>query len=352
MPVRSVTLWPTAACNLDCAYCYRGDQAGVMSLATAQAAVDLAAASGQPFHVQFAGGEPTLRPEVIEAVCARIVRDRLPATIALQTNATCLTDEVIALLHRYPVQVGVSVDGPPDVQDALRGRARQTFAGLQRLSVEGIPVHVTAVVSAASVMRLEELAVLLAGYANVRGLALDPLVPLGAAAGRPDLAPGAAELTVGIRALHAVVVRLASLRCAPFAWRELNTVRRALRRSPAGGEPTHGSTCASAFCHAALGQSIAVAPDGTVYPCSQAVGQPGRSAGSVAVVDWAALQSQFRTTRLSGPCDDCVLAGRCPGDCPSRIEAGVGPHDGESMPHESITCRIYRTIATAERTRP
>lgn len=88
MTVRSLVPWPTGACDLDCRYCYRTLRRGMMSPAAALAALEVAAASGEPFHVQFAGGEPTLNQPVLTAICERIRQDRLPATVALQTNAT------------------------------------------------------------------------------------------------------------------------------------------------------------------------------------------------------------------------------------------------------------------------
>lgn len=330
-----------------------------MSPATANAAIDLAAASGQPFHVQFAGGEPTLNPDVMVAVCNRIARDRLPATVAVQTNAVGITPRLVGLFQEHRVQVGVSIDGPPGAHEQVRGRAADTYAGLELLAASDVPVRVTCVLTAVNATRLAELAMLLAGYPNVTGLALDPLVPLGSAHGRRDLVPDPAEVALGVAALHVVMDRLARLRGTPFAWRELDTVRRALRADRArptpltlGPRPDDDAVPRrndAAYCHAALGQSLAVAPDGRVYPCSQSVGEPRRAAGTVHDVDWAALHRQFRRGRLTGPCVDCALQGRCPGDCPSRLEAA----ESTGVPPESVhlACLIYRTIADRERTR-
>ncbi|WP_168582792.1 radical SAM/SPASM domain-containing protein [Gephyromycinifex aptenodytis] len=363
MPIRSLVLWPTGACDLDCTYCYRGLLGGRMSPATAHAALDLAAQSGLPFHVQFAGGEPTLNPAIIEQVCQRIAAEALPATVAVQTNAARLTPPVLDLLARYRVQVGVSIDGPPQVQEQVRGHARETFAGLGLLAAREIPVRVTAVLSAVNATRLAELALLLAAYPNVVGLALDPLVSQGAARGRDDLLPDPKEVARGITDLHHAVRQIARLRTAPFTWRELETVRRALRPAPipvtvqvrrpadapdAGAHPNAVARTPAPYCHAALGQSMAVAPDGTVYPCSQSVGDPARAAGHVGDVDWAALQRQFRDVHLTGPCQECELQGRCPGDCPSRLEAALDA--GLEPGNAHLTCLIYRTIATCERT--
>jgi len=70
MTVRYLVLWPTAACDLACSYCYRRDRRGArMPIEVADAALDLveegARATGRPAHVQLAGGEPTLVPSVV-----------------------------------------------------------------------------------------------------------------------------------------------------------------------------------------------------------------------------------------------------------------------------------------------
>ena len=65
-PIRYLVLLLTTACNARCVYCYRNEEsAQVMSMDVARTALALAAQSGAPFHVQLAGGEPTLALEAI-----------------------------------------------------------------------------------------------------------------------------------------------------------------------------------------------------------------------------------------------------------------------------------------------
>jgi len=112
-PARYLVLWLTTACNLRCRYCYRKeDDHAIMSKEVARTALFLAAQSGLPFHVQLAGGEPTLEPDMIEFV-GRTVRDaHWPATLAMQTNGTLWERDMIELCRRYDIGIGVSVDGP------------------------------------------------------------------------------------------------------------------------------------------------------------------------------------------------------------------------------------------------
>jgi len=333
--VRYLTLWPTARCTLDCAYCYRALRGGrPMPPEVADRAIDLAAAGGAPFHLQFAGGEPTLVPDLIARVVDRVRSRGLAATIAVQTNGTRITPGLADLLARGRVEVGVSLDGPVAVHDRLRARGASTLRGLGTLCERGVRVQVTAVLTAANAAHLPELALLLAAFPTVRGLALDPLVLSGSAAGRADLLCPAPLIVEAVRGLHERIVQLERVRGTRMTWRELELVRRCLRRPPGGA--------GGAYCHAVRGESLAVAPDGSVHPCSQAVGLPHRAAGTVDGVDHRALERAFAgTARLRGPCDGCPLAGRCPGDCPSRLSA-TPAGTGAAM------CLIYRTLAELE----
>lgn len=360
-PLRYLVLWPTAACDMGCHYCYRRDRrGGRMSIEVADAALDLlcesARASGRPAHVQLAGGEPTLVPELIEHVGRRISHMHgVRITCGIQTNATRLTPELIQALEELRIQVGVSLDGPPAVQQAARGRAEATFAGLALLSRRHMPVRVTTVLTALNATHLPELALTLALYPNVTGFGLDPLVPLGSAMHSPGLVPSTEDVRTGVTGLYTTLATVNRTRRKPLLWRELETVRRALARSAAGSPlvSADGRTAipldvgsAHPYCFAECGQSMAVAPDGAIYPCSQAVGDPASRAGSVDAVDWRRLAARFAGARLTGPCESCTLHGRCPGDCPSRVEAWrrMGP-DGPASP---VTCLIYDTLARQE----
>lgn len=327
--VRYLVLWLTTACNLRCAYCYRGEQpAMVMPLEVVRAALRLAGASGLPFHVQLAGGEPTLEPGSIEAI-GRMVRSAgWPATMALQTNATLLDGRLLAVCKRYRIDINVSIDGPPPVQERIRGNAKASFHGLELLSRSQVPVCATAVLSDANVAYLAELILCLASFSNVRGLGLDPLVRKGNGATRTMDVPAAAIIRDNVFSMLGMLKGVNQLRTSPMHWREYDAVIRSLK----------GNSPMRPYCHACCGESLAVHPDGTVYPCGQTVGDPAKAAGTVDHVDWARLKGVFQGLRLQGICRKCPLAERCPGDCPSRLQYnGCGT--------SNVMCRIYRSIA-------
>jgi len=82
--------------------------------------------------LQFFGGEPLLNPKLIFEVCEYFnalrdaeVIEELPQ-FALVTNGVLADERVMAMLRRYSISATVSIDGPAEVHDALRGKG--TFA--------------------------------------------------------------------------------------------------------------------------------------------------------------------------------------------------------------------------------
>lgn len=326
-PIRYLVLWLTTGCNLRCTYCYRPPEApSRMSREVAHAALEIAALSGMPFHVQLAGGEPALEPELIEFIGSLIRQKGWPATIAIQTNATRITPSLIATCLRHRIGVGVSVDGPPDVQQKTRGMARETYQSLALLATSDVPTRATAVLCSGILASAPALVMCLASFSNVRGFGFDPLVLKGGAAGRPDLLPGRAGTYDAALETCRVLALVNRRRQRPLVWREYEAVR-AARDS---GSPAH-------YCHAAQGTSMAVHPSGTVYPCSQVAGEPEFAAGTLDRVDWSRLATAFRGVRMMCPDSACSLSGCCPGDCPSRIHF----QDPSMTP---VVCELYRGI--------
>jgi uncharacterized protein len=144
----SVELRPLGvACNLACDYCYQEPQRAAGNFRPRydlDAMLAAAGASGQPF-VLF-GGEPLLLglPE-LERIWA-FGYERFGAN-TVQTNGALITDAHIELFKRYAVRVGISIDGPGDLNDtrSAHGQARtraataRTEAAIRRLCAEHQP---------------------------------------------------------------------------------------------------------------------------------------------------------------------------------------------------------------------
>jgi uncharacterized protein len=130
---RAFALELTKGCNLRCGYCYYAEREQAydpktrMSREVAFQSVELLlreSPDGQPVHVHFFGGEPLLDFALLVDVTLHGERRAREAgkaiTFEVTTNGTRLEPEVIAFLNEHALAVGVSFDGPPEVQDAAR----------------------------------------------------------------------------------------------------------------------------------------------------------------------------------------------------------------------------------------
>lgn len=106
------------SCNLKCPYCYQhpmrdaGNLTKPYDLEAMKAALE---AEGQPFGLF--GGEALLMPlEDMEELIAWGTRRF--GSVSIQTNASLMTEAHIELFKRYRVGVGISLDGPDELNDS------------------------------------------------------------------------------------------------------------------------------------------------------------------------------------------------------------------------------------------
>jgi len=118
-------LVPTLRCNLSCSYC-QVSRAGVKqsgydwteaTLASVLKVID--SLPTQRLKIEFQGGEPTLRPDLIRAVIERCERfaDR---QFVICTNLQELNPEILALFDREEVFISTSLDGDAATHDRQR----------------------------------------------------------------------------------------------------------------------------------------------------------------------------------------------------------------------------------------
>lgn len=325
--IRYLILAVTSRCNLKCRYCYlaAGGKGHDMTDAVLDQALHLISKMNKPCHIQIAGGEATLVPGKIARVAEQSRLLPVKPQLALQTNATLLTSELCRLFKEYKFQVGVSFDGPPDIQDLQRGLASETLRGLKLLEAMDIPFRVTTVVTHDNVLYLDKLALLLAGFSNSRGIGLDLLVNKGRASTENVQPPANQDLQDGLSQLATTLAMINKHRPIPLQLRELD-----LLGGNGNGHP---------FCRAATGQSLAVRWDGSLYPCGQTMGDSFFNLGTVVKPDFPRQQPLTGIQLQSTECNSCSLVQRCPGDCPSRIHYN-------SKNDNSLTCTMYKTLAT------
>ncbi|MBC7359557.1 MAG: radical SAM protein [Desulfacinum sp.] len=338
MNIRYLILALTTRCNLRCRYCYHGDALARedMPPEVIRRAVGLAVSGGSPFHLQLTGGEPTLVPELVE-VSADLGRSTGRCLrIGLQTNGTGLTPQMIEIIKRYNLQVGVSLDGPPAVHQAARGLAAETLRGLQSLETARIPFGVTTVVSRINAGQLDKLVLVLSGFSMARGIGLDLLVRKGRAQdGKGADSVDRWTLEKALRRMGATLEAVNAHRSVPIRWREWDLL------FASGHRPGNRW----AFCHAALGRSLAVTPDGRLFPCTQTLYDPRFAAGTVWAPQGQALSGLATCRPRPEVCAACEIHAVCPGECPSRLHYN---RNGDPF----LVCHLYRTLYRMGRERP
>ncbi|HJX40875.1 MAG TPA: radical SAM protein, partial [Anaerolineales bacterium] len=142
---KPVVVWNVGRrCNLRCVHCYSGSRdrryEGELDTTEGRALIDDLAGFGVPV-ILFSGGEPLMRPDILELIAharARGVRS------VLSSNGTLITAELARELKGLQLSyVGVSLDGLEPTHDRFRGvegAFARAMAGLRNCREAGIKV--------------------------------------------------------------------------------------------------------------------------------------------------------------------------------------------------------------------
>lgn len=134
-------------CNIGCVYCYQNperDAGNVLRSYDLATLLEAIKREGHPFTLF--GGEPLLMPvKDLEKLWAYGLQKF--GSNGIQTNGTLIRDDHVQLFHTYKVHVGISVDGPGELNDArwsgslekTRNATAKTHAAIEQLCKEQIP---------------------------------------------------------------------------------------------------------------------------------------------------------------------------------------------------------------------
>lgn len=122
-----VVLNTSNSCNLKCKYCYAdhgvyGRQANLMQIETIDAIIaDMSKRNVKQIDiVELFGGEPLLSPYLLY-IMDQFSRRWEIHTFLITTNGTIHNNDIISSLKKFPIKFTISLDGPEDINDALRG---------------------------------------------------------------------------------------------------------------------------------------------------------------------------------------------------------------------------------------
>lgn len=256
----------TERCNLTCSHCYQTGPGGKeLSLAEIRAMLaelgDMLDAWSRAYDLQFdsslnvTGGEPFLRRDLFEILEEMRSRD---FDVYLLTNGTLIDGDKAAGLAGLGVRgVQVSIEGPAEIHDAIRGQG--SFAavcrGIFALVAAGLNVTVNATLSRLNTDRFVEMIALCASLGAQR-FGFSRLVPSGRGAILVD------------RMLPPEQVReiYTEIFSAPVAGVEIVTGDPVASQMRAGETDGDEGPVAIGGCAAGV-SGLTILADGTVVPC-------------------------------------------------------------------------------------
>lgn len=333
--IKMLVLSVTGDCNYACKYCYASDHSPqYMTEDIARRSVDLARSHGETFVIQFSGGEPLLNMPVIKSVVSYVEEQGLPAKLQIQTNGSLLTDDICRYLYAHKVAIGLSLDGRPEINDALRitkegkGATAETLKGFQVLRRHKIATGITCVVTAQNVDYLEGIVDMAYYLGNVRRIGFDILRGQGRGT---NLVPPSAEAMEGaMKRVYARAKTLAKLAgySLHFSQQERVQVLQQIHVKEFG------------HCYAMNGEAAFVDGEGKIYACASFVDDPAYYIGDV----WTGLIPERleavnrRMSQAMAFCKDCEDFALCGGGCFARW---YGSTSGEKEPYE-CECALKR----------
>lgn len=319
----------TRLCNLRCTYCNDWREGPDQSMGFDVLLSLVRAALEDPIHdsVEFIwhGGESTIMPrEFYQKAVFLQSRFRRPGQTvrnSIQTNGTRLTSDWISFFRANQFSVGISLDGPPELNDRVRllcsgrGSSAQVRRGIDLLRNGGVPFSVLMVVDEEALEIGPDRIFDFLARSNVKSVAFLAAKPLNrpAALPRTHAAHYVDPARMGIF-LKGIYDRWIEHGDDRIQIRELDSLRARIREDSAS------------FCTLAgncLGQYFLIEPDGTIAHCDLFDGDDRYTLGNITRGDFAgirnaaklqALKVEWRTDRdQMASCPEFAV---CQGWCP------------------------------------
>lgn len=344
--VKSLCLHVAHDCNLRCQYCFAstGDFHGertLMRWEAAKAALELLiekSGSRRQLEVDLFGGEPLLNFPLCKRIVeyGRELESKFEKCInfTITTNCVALTDEMMAFINDEMHNVVISLDGRKDVHDALRKtvngkgsydvileKAKQLVAGRKDKEY-----YVRGTYTRNNLDFAEDVKHLTGeGFDQI---SLEPVV-------LPQSDP------LSITSAHLPRIREEYARLAGHYLKERYDGKW-FNFFHFNIDPAHGPCLRKRLSGCGAGtEYLAVAPDGTLYPCHQFVGRSEWALGNVfdGVIDENKQAAFAACNVLTKPdCRACWAKYYCSGGCAANADL----YNGDiRLPH-AISCELMR----------
>ena len=329
----TLTLLLANQCNLACDYCYHAFAAyrPVHHLQRHHADLALRYAFGQPAdQIMIDFGEIAVSEDLAFALLERgrqlAAETGRPAQFAIQTNGTTLTERLTASLKQNGVFVGLSLDGPEELHDAMRhsawgrGSYAQARAGLGHLLQAGVPHIVSATIHRLNAPHVAAILDHLEGL-GVTYFVLKPVLRRGSAAvAWNEIGISSDEYSQVLDTIACRSIELHNLDALDATF--VMMLQRAL-----GDRRGWSTLCHSGYC-AWTDRQLVVNAEGFCYPCPR-YSSPGEAEFCQGhIEDFASRRHSASRAPLDGPspsqCHTCPWTALCNGGCPLASASGWG----------------------------
>lgn len=300
-----LVLWLTNDCNLRCKYCYAsaGDKKEYMTFETAKKALEIPKSK---FKLQLAGGEPLLNFDLIKDIHEYLKINKPEIRMQMQTNGALINSEIAKEIKKMNISLGVSLDGPIEVNEKLRGGTKAAINGIRTLAKEGIMVNLNCVVTEENIQYLYKLVDLAIYLGNVGGIGLDLLRETGRACNSDVRKATPSQIKKHVREAYNRTIELWKLTGRRIVIREIEEARKRI---------VEGGGCTT-YCHAVYGGSMVVQPDGNLYPCGSLSGMEKYYMGNI--YDLTSQREVRINNNKAETCKGCKYEKICVGACPAR----------------------------------
>lgn len=293
---RTFTILPTLACNARCFYCYEeGMPQPTMSPETVEQTIHYLIRN-QPegkMHLSWFGGEPLLRPDIIDRISNGLKTSGVEFTSSMVTNGSLITPEIIEKMTGLwnVQQVQITMDG--NEQDYIERKRYPVYRDYYHALMD-------------TVSRMSETGIGVAIRCNVDNDNVDHL---------PSLLE---DLSVGIRHKERVSFYCEQIFGEGRRTNDIAVRERIIALRPqiiaAGFRLTAMVHLPSepqvSFCMATSGGAV-IAPDGNLYPCEHMPKEARFGDVWNGVTDDAARKEFARVDRIREKCKCCPFLPIC-----------------------------------------
>ena len=338
-----VMLVPTLGCPSNCEYCWSSEEGSpVMSVDIIKEVVEwLNDFREEPVTFTFHGGEPLLAGYDFFKEALPLLKEgliHLKPAFALQTNLWNMTDELAELFKEYEIPIGSSLDGPEELNDLQRGAGyyQKTMQGYEIAKAHDLQVSFISTFTAYSIQYKEDIFNFF--LENGLNLKLHPALP----SLRDD---NPEKWALSPKDYGELLIYLLDQYLENMGRIEVKNIDHLAKCV----FTRRGVVCTFVDC---MGDTFAVGPDGSIYPCYRFVGMPEYVMGNVvdhpsmeelAQSDAWKLLHEFKDY-VDSECKKCTYIKFCRGGCPYnalKINEQTGEAEINGVdPH----CTAYKMI--------